>query len=363
MEIRENMMSVLNNIDISKEDSWRLKGIALIMMVSMHLMTQEWLRYPDMLWDIEINGNNLSYIITQSVHASSAIFAFITGYAWGGVCNKRLWKLKRIGALYVSYWIISLMVNLPCIWLAGTLKIGSFEDVVLCIAALSSKISPYNWYVSFYAFAVLTFSPVKEIIDNWKCNTYIKIILVIFFFYGIRLIVKTSVSLGFDNLTINHLLSAYGAIMPILIIGYIVHSYNLFTVMDRKMNRVKGVRIECTAALLLSLLSIVKGYLICVLGFKSGLEALWIMIEMYCLLILVKKICRIQYVDILLQWLGKQSLYIWLIHSVFMISNIQKFTYMLHIPVFIIIMVLSLSSLISIPVKYIDKSIQKNICF
>jgi len=126
---------------ISKEDSYRLKGIALIMMVSMHLMKSEWIKYPDMLWDIKISGNCVSYLITQSVHSSTAIFAFISGYAWG---NNR-WKnkdiLKKISSIYVSYWIVTLLVNIPCLLLDGSRHLNGIGDMVLCLTAISSKLS------------------------------------------------------------------------------------------------------------------------------------------------------------------------------------------------------------------------------
>lgn len=268
--------------------------------------------------------------------------------------------MKRITSIYVSYWIVSLMVNLPCIWINGTAGIENFEDFALCILALSSKVSTYCWYVAFFAFAVWTFPVIKVIMDNLKCNVHIKILLTILFFYGIRVILKILSHLGFTNFTITHFLSMYGATMPIWIMGYFVSCYDLFDDIAAKMERVnRGHKIEFIAVLFLSLLSIIRGYLICILGIKSNLEALWIILEIFCILILVHRICQVKNVDILLKWLGKQSLYIWLIHSVFMLDSIQKFTFILHIPIFVLIMVLSIAALISIPVGYIDRKLQR----
>lgn len=75
-------------------------------------------------------------------------------------------------------------------------------------------------------------------------------------------------------------------------------------------------------------------------------------------LVISRKICGVKYMDVLLKWLGVHSMYIWLIHAIFMYTHIQKFTYLLHIPVLIIVMVMALSTLISIPVGYLDRKLQ-----
>lgn len=185
--------------------------------------------------------------------------------------------------------------------------------------------------------------------------------LIIFFFYGIRVVVKLSAHLGFDNTIITQFLSNYGSTMPILIIGYLVAHDHVFSIIDKKLNKINKSSITLIAISFLLLLSITKGYLNCILNFRSDLEAVWIIFEIYYLLILIRKICQAIYIDKLLKWLGRHSLYIWLIHSIFLLSNIQKFTFMPHIPVFIITMILFISSLISIPIKYLDNKLQKAI--
>lgn len=341
---------------MNKEDSYRLKGIAIIMMVSMHLMKTEWIKYHEMLWDVEINGHYLSYLITQSIHSSTAIFAFISGYAWGGgKIGNSTKRLEKIISIYVSYWVATLFVNLPCLLLNGTLHINGIGDIILCLAAVSSKLSTYCWYVAFFGAAVITFPIFKIIIDNWNLNICINIILIIVFFYGIRVGVKILSHLGFYNSIMGNFLSDYCATMPIVLIGYIVRQSDLFGYINY---RFKHMRKETIAIFLFSAISIIRGYLVIVLNFKSNLEALWIIIEIYSLVIVSRKICAVKCIDMLLKWLGAHSLYIWLIHSIFGYAHIQKFTYILHVPLMIIIMVMAISALIAIPVNYLDKKIQ-----
>lgn len=353
---RESFSTSIYDNCISKADSYRLKGIALIMMVSMHLMKMEWIKYPEMVWDININGYWVSYLITESVHASTAVFAFISGYAWGG---GNRWKNKdipkKISSIYVSYWIITLLVNLPCLLLDGSLELNGIGDAVLCLAAVSSKLSTHCWYVSFFGAAVITFPIFKIIIDKWNAGVSIKIVSVITFFYGIRVTVRILSHLGYTNDLMRNFFSQYGATMPIILIGYMVCQYDFFSYIS---GRYKIMKKETTAVLIVSMISIIRGYLIVVLNFESNLEALWIVIEIYSLLIISRKLCGVKSIDILLKWLGVHSMYIWLIHSIFGYTGIQKFTYMLHIPVLIILMVMAISALISIPVRYLDKKLK-----
>lgn len=160
---------------ISLETSKKLKGIAILMMVSMHLMKTEWMNNPPLLLDPIVNGEFLSHILAESLHASTAIFAFLTGYAWG-----RYYKnpIKKIASIYISFWVVALCVNLPVVlWdsilIQGDLSWLNLQEIVASMMAVSSNISTYCWYISFYALAAMTFHLFDKLLDATKVNAYL----------------------------------------------------------------------------------------------------------------------------------------------------------------------------------------------
>lgn len=72
----------MTDTSISKDDTAILKGIAIVMMVSGHIMATEWMGENIEIWDLYVNDIPLATIISDIFNYCVAIFAFISGYVW-----------------------------------------------------------------------------------------------------------------------------------------------------------------------------------------------------------------------------------------------------------------------------------------
>lgn len=171
---------------ITRKDSTVLKGIAILMMMSMHIFKTPWIDNPDLILDIKLFGENLSYIITDCIHYSTPIFAFLSGYAIQNGLTRNS-KIKRIVRLYLSFWVVCIFVNIPLYYInrkfCGNDELLSAAFAVKNALALSSQVSNFCWYVSFFALAVITGDYLFRLFQKVR-NCYIRVgfVVVLFIF-------------------------------------------------------------------------------------------------------------------------------------------------------------------------------------
>ncbi|MBM6745580.1 acyltransferase [Drancourtella massiliensis] len=343
---------------ISKEDTAVLKGIAIIMMVSGHVMTLEWMEKYVQIWDITINNIPLATIISDIFNYCVSIYAFVSGYAWGREypvpkCKRQQYYkkcMRRIVKLYIVYWIILVLINFPIYELESYIDIGKWElpgvsEIVKTLMAVSSEISKFNWYVLFFAIAVITYPFLKSILDKVSGFPYLKICMVIIAFLTMRFIFRILYSYNIINIEILNITSRYFTNMPTILIGTLVYQYNLYGKIRGRLNSKKGLFIS-----LIILLGASSGkfFMHFVLKNASNIDSFLILFVMFALMTIIYEIYRNKNMTSvvtlkILGYLGKYSLYIWLIHSIFVSKIIQPFTYLLRFPILIVCEVLIIS--------------------
>lgn len=336
---------------ISKEDTAILKGLAIIMMVSVHIMTISWMSNCVRIWDIQIYNMPLATVLSDIFNYCVSIFAFISGYAWGRewpvpkLQRRQYYKkcIRRIIKLYIVYWIILIGINFP-IYEAenyvryGVWKIPDISEIAGSILAVSSEISKFNWYISFFAIAVITYPFLKSILDRILGFPYLKIALIILGFLALRFAFRKLYGFNLIDENILSFTSRYFTTMPILLIGTIVYQNNLYGKMISSLKQRNRIAISCV---ILFAVSIGKFFMHYVVKNTSNLDSFIIIFVMFAIVNIIHEIDKnsdaiSKQMVKLLKWLGKYSLYTWLIHSVFVSDIIQPFTYFMHLPILII---------------------------
>ncbi|MCD8014684.1 MAG: acyltransferase [Lachnospiraceae bacterium] len=349
----------MNDSFIGKTSSKMLKGIAILMMVSMHLLKTSWIDNPSLLIDLKICGEFVSHVLAESLHASTSIFAFCTGYIWGGVYRDKK-PLSRILSLYVSFWIITLTINFPLqsinqYIISGNVAVSPVI-VIKSLLAITSEISKFCWYISFYALAVITFPLLKYLLSKFFKRAVMEVVGIIAIFLAIRVMCLLLNRMEVFDSDIYSLLSRYNQTMPRLLIGTAVYKYGVYDKWNEKGNANRQL---LYSVLFMIILTIGKMGLRLGLGIDSEIDMFWIIYEMYALTVIVKRLKELDIAKKVLVVLGDYSMYIWLIHAVFLLDFIQPYLYGLRLPIVIVAVAVLTSLVISVPIKMLDVKVKK----
>lgn len=336
---------------IRKEESQLLKGWAVFLMVSGHLLTVRWINNDIQLMDIRVFDETLTGVLINLLNCCVHIFAFLTGYIWNVSFTKKS-KLNRIIDIYGKYWF-SLLVVVPFFFMLNDIEIESINWFCEMIG-VNVQMSRFCWYIPFFALAILTYPILRRILRGGeKQNPYFLIILIVAVGFAMRVVGRVLFKAEvIDEIGLD-LCSRYFSTMPSLLIGTIVNEYGLFDVWNKRVKQR-----EIVAIILISLFVVINFGVIYVLDISSNWDCVTIVFYMWAAVTIIKLLKKDSVFYKIFNLLGKHSLYIWLIHCIFFLPQVQKITYILRVPVLVIIMVLLLSLLISIGMSSIEEKVR-----
>lgn len=182
-------------------------------------------------------------------------------------------------------------------------------------------------------------------------------LLIIIGFLVIRVAVRGFYSLGFIGDTVLSVAQNYNTTMPRLLIGAIVGREKVFDSWRRYIDK----RSLPISILFLVLLTIGKVVLIFGFGIESQIDFLWILFEMYALIIITDKISHVRWISKALKILGEYSLYIWLIHAIWISDLLKPVTYSFRIPLLIVTFAVVVSLFIGFPMRLLDRRVKHRI--
>lgn len=224
----------------------------------------------------------------------------------------------------------------------------SGKDIVLSVLAVTSKLSNFNWYILFYVAAILTYPFFYKILIKVNMKPLVKMGICVLVFMAARLCFRLIFNGGYISKEVLNFTSHYCITMPSLLIGSIANEDNLFVRTDKFF---EGLRIKkkpgCVCVLMIII--IVETVMHNVINLTSSIDFIWIFLVVYSLRNLLRINLIRESCSKLLIFLGKNSLYIWLIHAVFLLDYFQRATYAVRIPVLVVCIVL----LISVPVSWV----------
>lgn len=348
-----NSLIKLEQYEISKETTAKIKGIAIILMIIHHFLAYPfWLidgvTYPN----VNRLGEDLNVWIECSTKICVSIFAFITGYGYYLRNNQTIkYGLKKIFNFLEKYWFILFIIFIPIILIIGEEEIN-LTTILLNLFAIDERIIYFAWYVYFYIFAMLTLPLLKKISNNNFLHDLI--IMVGICVVGRNLLAGLDIK---DQFVIEDIKNCFFW-MPCVIIGWLFAKYHLFN----KINKVFKSKNKLTAILIT----------VFVLGARLkweelmtvNLDIIYAPMIMYSLSYILKDV---NIFGKILKFFNANSINLWFLHSIFFspyTENVfQPYLYISTNPIIVvlwgILLCLPVSILINLIFKLKNKIIRK----
>lgn len=315
-----------------------IKGIAILLMVSLHLLQINWMPDSSMIVDFRLHGIPVSSIIAYAGDICIGMFAFLSGYGWAHTFDKKT-KVKRIADLYQTYWLVLLFWGLPIRLIISFCTSNevtiSAKDIILSVLGIRSSSIMFGWYVFFYGCAVLTFGPIWNIVKNK--HTLITVVLLI----GFSIVPRFFLSLVYHYISISPIIrdevSHYINWMPVVLLGALTKDRSIFEYIDSRLNSLMKSTIKwwlCLVAFISFIIA--KALFQFFTSITTNVDAIIIIPFMYCSLVVIKQIYDGK-VERVLRLLGGISLYIWLTHRVLLYEPLRQLTLNIRIPGLIVI--------------------------
>lgn len=350
-----------------KETTGIIKGIAIILMLTLHLLRPEWMQYPEKVIDIHVGNATITEIFARGGDICIGMFAFITGYGWESTFEKKS-KIKRVfgpGGSYWTYWIILVLFSFPIRAMMtqvidNSVLLISLGEIIKSLCAFSSKSVVFGWYIYFFAMAVFSFGFWRRVIDKIKWPSLIKIYFVCGVAFFLRIISKVMFSKVFLLPMATSIFSHYFQWMPVIIIGYITKKEKMFDVIYEFWSKTSFKKLHLYFCLC-GCLGIYGGKCIFQYCTKiySNFDSLLIFPFMYCICGLAKWVISKKILSKVLSELGDLSIYIWLSHSVLLYQPMQKMLIFFRIPIIILLVSFAIMVPIGWFLRVLDKGIQK----
>ena len=280
--------------EITKEQSYILKGIGILLMVVHHFFT-----FPE--WIIAGGGGyapNLLFaeILKSPTKLCVCIFAFVSG--WAIALGKLTYKeaFRRIKQLFINFWCIAIPSIVFAVLICG-FKISAL-DICKELLGLKNSVMIFSWYVPFYTVSMILMTFIQKWLDS-----------------DIRIALLAGVILPVGVLTVMRRLPLPSEIQkifvdlrhwfPAIVMGYICNRYHWFEKVNNMLGRVNRI--------LVSMVLIV----ICILAryVTSGLDFIYSAMLVFAIVNL--RLDPETYSGRFLCTYGKHSSDIWFLHCLY----------------------------------------------
>lgn len=319
------------------------------MMLFLHLFNQE--KNVDLCTTfLCFNGYPLVYKLSEFTGICVSMYLFMSGYGLfvAGKRNDKTSDFKRIGLLYVNFWIIfTLFIGLAC-YLKPDKYPGSWCVFINNITAWNTTYNSEWWFLFPYMVLALLSPSVMRLIRKYSS-------IKIFFILGVIYLLSFTIM----KLNLSYLHDHRNVYMPILSMnllfsfgaGAIFAKEKLFDKFDRlfvKLLKLKNIILSATIFLMIIARMLIP---------YSVFNSFFAFTFMLCFISLQRPF----WLDSFLTKMGEHSTNMWLIHSFFCYYLFHDFVYGFRYPVVIFIVLLLLSYVSSCIVNGIYKPIQQRI--
>ena len=219
------MKSTTQNM-ISKDQSYIIKGFAILLMLVHHFYT-----FPS--WIITGGGYapNLRFatLFNSPTKLCVCIFAFINGwtFAFKNVSSKE--ALLKIKKLLFNYWCIAIPALIVAIIICG----NSISPLTISkeLLGLSSYVMIFAWYVPFYCVSIIVLVPLQKLMSkSAEIGVVVGVILPIIIFTVLK-----KLPLGGEIETLFNNLKHW---FPCITVGFMSYKYRWLEKIDRYLGRV-----------------------------------------------------------------------------------------------------------------------------
>lgn len=344
-----------------KEESIQLKGILVIIMFWAHMFA-----HPERMWDgvswsslFSIGGKTIEAWLVPIFHVAVPLFFFIGGYAfwlsYGHTVNFQ--KVRRqIARLYQKYLLV-FAVCIPVCFALGILKFDLVE-FLLNVTAISSSYCGEWWFLFTYVLLLIFFHFVNSIVNKVDekgvfSRTAVSISVMVcsialaLFGYALKF-VASRIGVTEDNLLFHHVF--YLLIkQPLFALGYVTSRENLLN------------RFFCRTwehkAVFFGLLTV--GAALCIALPVSPLYKIpETFFYILYLPLFIWVFCGLHFVmggGKVFLLIGKNSTYMWLIHSILLYKFVQPIIYAPRLSILCWLMLIVLSLVCAVILGKLEK--------
>ena len=338
----------MNERLFSKDNSFALKGVAILFMVFAHLFSRaEFCNLSNPL--LYIKGEPVIHYMIFAMNPVD-FFIVLSGYGlYYTYSQGKRNNIKRILKLYIHYWIT--LVIFVCIgfFVVGSEKYpGSFLDLIYNFIGWKNSYNHETWFLLPYTLLTLSSTKIFAVCDKFKP------VKVFTFSFGIYIIVRLSsrYSSGLiESYQIFKWIDSYLTLQFPFILGMLLCKY-----WDYSAYKNEAIfKFNKNYILILALLILFIGIILLRYKYQSIFYPFYTVLFIMCFSLLH----RFSWVDKVLIELGKRSTSIWFIHTYFCYYFFQDFIYGFKYPIIIFGVLMVISWLCAIVIDKLNAVFQK----
>lgn len=335
-----------NMLVMRREDTVVLKGCAILIMVFLHLFNDP-SRVALCRTYLEFNGEPLVLALSRCAGICVPLYVFLSGY---GLYLSRAHTLarngRRVASLYVRFWLVlALFLVLAC-WLRPETYPGSLMEFLYNFTGLNTTYNGEWWFLLPYALLALSSPVILSSRDRW--GNLLMLFVSGTLYLGAYLVSKYAKEcLGSQHLV--SLFVNYVSLLFSFLLGICSAHIGLPGRLSRFLGN-KGVRRN-----LLLILFLIIGFGTRMLYHMAVFDPLYAVF----FIVLFSLISRPEWLTSLLTALGRQSVNMWLVHTVFCYHLFPSFTYGLRYPLLIFLFVVAASYLTGILIERLNTPLQR----
>lgn len=334
-------------MDITKKDMSLTKGVAILMMLLLHLFCRkdyEGLYEPY----IYIGNEPLIYYLALFGDACVPIYCFASGYGLYISYTKKALTYKssnrnRLTKLVLNYWIILILfIGLGSI-IKPNVYPNSFLEFIKNMFLLSNSYNGAWWFLQTYVLLVLVSPYLLKIVK--RSNSILLLIISLFIYFGSYVFrIKQVIDFGENQiiLIIVNAIVLFGTSLFPFIVGSIFAKDSIYSIFNGFMNKIKFKNLAC--AIGVTLLIVFHGFI------ESMFVAPFTAIAFICFFNSMNK--RL-YIEKTLNFFGNLSTNIWLTHMFFYMTIFPTMTFAPKFPILIFLWLISLCLCSSLLINFV----------
>lgn len=335
-----------NKYKFTKEHTQVAKGVALLLMLFDHLY---WMDYGKYIAFIKIpNVNDIPWLIGSVGKICVAMFLFLSGYGMFFSQQERSYSikdsLKRIYNIWIQYAFITIII-IALDSAFGKIQLD-IRKIVLNVVALDYSYNKFAWFMITYIVIIFVFPLINKIYS--KTNWIVQIGILVGIKCGITVINTVLQSKCVVPEIIYKMFIEPFMFLPVFLIGYVCAEYKVF---ERALNFIQD---KITKKYKIGLVIILIGTCIFMLQISATVFDN-IIAPLLCFtipyILMSGKVAKV------LQYIGKMSTNMWLIHYPIMVTLLNALVYAprywLLILIWLIIIMIPICYLIDWSCKYV----------
>lgn len=335
---------------MTKEQTNILKGIAILMMLFLHLFNGS--NLTDVCEPLLFIGSTpLVHIISKACNPVG-IFLMLSGYGLSYTYFRGKLSFNgqehRLFKLYIHYWIILLIFVSIGSFVRPEKYPESLSDIIMNFTSISNSYNSETWFLFAYALLSLTSIWIFKCIDKLGC---VKSIIITWILYMISCYITSR------YIAVN---KAYTEWYTYIITYFnVLFSFVIGAVFHRQVEKGKG-SIPFLHSHKLTTFAILMT-LIIINFFISSAATSYLFEFSYIFLLL-----HLTFNGITKRFLiamGKQSMVMWLTHSFFCYHIFHDFIYGFKYPIVIYVVLIVISYVVSLPISYLSKTVILRVAF